>query len=321
MILPYLNMYCRVELGAVLMPQVVSFTISENIKSLGNSATIVLPRNISKLKGKPVTDYIKTGDKVVVHAGYNDNMAVEFTGYIRHIGAEIPLVIQCDDEFYPLKQNNLVKSYAATTLKQILQDIMPGYVIECPDMSFSKYVIDNASTYRVLQQLQKDYGLYSRVTDKAIRVGLAWDWNNGKLTRHKYHFQKNVKSSSLEWKSTDDFHNRVEVKLDKVKGQTQKVVKYGSNETDASVLSVHINGMSEQEAKEIAQAIYTNNSFDGFRGKFRGFGLPRTHAGDAAELTNGYEPEKDGAYLIEHVEIGFNEQEGYYRDNYLSYKI
>lgn len=319
--IPYLNMQARVELGSIFFTQVVAFTIDEDIKRLGNSATIVLPRNIKKLKGKPVRSYINAGDKVTISAGYNGSIAVEFTGFIRSIGSETPMVIECDDEYYPLKQNNHVKHYADVKLKQLLQDIIKGYTIDCPDMSLGKFTINNASSYRVLEQLQKDYGLYSRIIGNTIVVGFAWDWNFDKTKNHKYHFQKNVKESNLKWKSATDFKTRVEVKLDKVKGQQQQIVKYGSNETEASVLTVKMNGITAAEAKKIAEAIYTRNSYDGFAGSFMGFGFPRSHAGDSAFLQDGYQPEKDGSYLIEKVVIGFNETQGYYRNNFISYKI
>lgn len=319
--IPYLNMQAKVVLGQVRFNQVESFHIQEDIKRLGNTATIVLPRNVRKLKGKAVRDYINAGDRVTISAGYNGDMAVEFTGYIRSIGSEIPMVIECDDEFYPLKQNNLVKHYSTVTLKKLLQDVVTGYKIECPDMTLGKFSIENASTYRVLQELQKDHGLYSRVTGDTLVVGLSWDWDTTKTKRHKYQFQKNVKGSSLVWKSADDFKTRVEVKLDKVKGQKQQIVKYGSNETGASVMTVNLNGFTAAQAKDIAQAIYARNTYNGFTGSFRGFGLPRAHAGDSVELQNRYEPEKDGAYLVERMNIGFNGHEGFYRDNFLSYKI
>lgn len=320
--IPYLNMQCRVTIGHVSLNQVSSFMIDENLKKLGDTATIVLPRNIAKLKGKPVQDYIKVGDAVTIIAGYDDNLEQEFTGHVRHIGSEIPLVIECDDEFWPLKQNNLVKSYTSVKLKKLLQDTMTGYTIECPDMNLGKFSINNASSFRVLQQLLTDYGLYTRVIDKRLVVGFSWDWDLSKTKRHKYHFQRNVKGrSNLVWKNTADMKHRVEVKLDKVKGQAQKTVKYGSNETNASVLTVKFNGLDEKAAQAVAQAIYTRNSYDGFTGSFRGFGLPRTHKGDSAELEHSYEPEKNGAYLVEAVKIGYNSTEGFYRDNYISYRV
>lgn len=319
--IPYLNMQARVDLGAIYFKQLVSFIIEEDIKTLGNKATIVLPRNVKKLKGKPVKDFIKPGDKVTIQAGYNGKMAVEFTGYIKTIGSETPVVVECDDQYYPLKQGNLVKHYESVTLKKLLQETITGYRVECPDMSLGKFTIDNASAYKVLEQLQRDYGLYSRINGDVLTVGFSWDWDVTKTKRHKYHFQKNIKGSSLVWKAATDFSNRVEVKLDKIKGQAQKVVKYGSSATASSVFTVNMNGFSETAAKEIAQAIYTRNTYDGFSGSFRGFGFPRTHAGDSVELQSSYEPEKDGAYLLERVVIGFNGTEGWYRDNYISYKV
>lgn len=319
--IPYLNMESEVTIGQLVVKQVTSFRIEEHIKKLGNTAVVVLPRNLGKLKGKPVLDYIHVGDKVTIKGGYNGKIDTEFTGYVSSIGSETPLVIMCDDELYPLKQNSLVKSYAAVTLKKLLQDSITGYKIDCPDMSLGKYIINGWSSFRVLQELQKDFGLYARINGDTLKVAFSWAWDTG-TKNHKYNFQKNVKNKgNLVWKQADDLRTRVEVKLDKVKGQAQKTVTFGSTDKDASVFTVNYNGLDATAAKAVAEAIYTTNNYSGFRGSFRGFGMPRTHAGDSVDLAHEYEPEKNGSYLLESVIIGYDAYDKYYRDNYISYKI
>jgi hypothetical protein len=49
--------------------------------------------------------------------------------------------------------------------------------------------------------------------------------------------------------------------------------------------------------------------------------LPRTHAGDALTIRDSKEPEREGTFLIEKVNIGYSDSSGFSRKNTLSYKL
>lgn len=187
MIVPYLNMSARVVVGRVTFDHVESIHIEESVLELGDTAVVTLPRNYKRLNGRPVLDYIKAGDPVKIYAGYNGKLELEFEGYLKNAGSEIPLVLECDDQFYPLKQNSWTKSYSSVTLKSLLAEIVTGYQVECPDMTLHKFQLDHASTYQVLRELQKDYGLFSRIINGTLVLGFSWEWDFEKTKRHIYH--------------------------------------------------------------------------------------------------------------------------------------
>ncbi|OSZ79272.1 hypothetical protein CAP35_13745 [Chitinophagaceae bacterium IBVUCB1] len=318
--IPYLNMNARVIVGKIRFENISSFHIEETVKELGDTASIILPRHYKKLNGKSLLDYISTGDKVEIYAGYNGKYHLEFEGFLKNIGSEAPMELTCDDMFYPHKQNEFTFSYATISLKKLLEHIMPGYEVECPDMKLVKFQAHKASSFRIMKELQKDYGLFSRLQGKKLIVGFSYSWDFSKTKRHKLHKQKNVKSTNLQWKKESDYLVRVEVTVGKSAGK-DKIVSFGALGKDAVVNRITMTNLSEADAKQVAKARYKNTVYNGFTGDITSLGTPRTHAGDSVEYENDFEPDKNGAYLIERVVIDYNNMGGFSRKNYLSYKI
>jgi hypothetical protein len=326
----FMNMTTQLQLGNVLLKNLNKFEINENILEISNTAKITIPKNYVELKGKSILEQIKVGDRVILDVGYNEEYEREFTGFIREIESDIPLIIHCDDETYPLRQTNFIKSYKDANLKQILTDILQGQSIqfECPEVRIGKYQIDNASAFAVLQDLMKTYGLYSSLQDGKLKVGLAYDFGE-KTKKHIYTlnaspdrpYQANVKKNELKFKRKEDFKIRYKAIANNPNG-TKTTVIVGSKEFDASERTLNFAGpMSEAELRQIALDVMKKTVYDGYTGDITGFGLPRTHAGDSLEIRDYLEPERAGVYLIEKVSITYNDSSGFLRKNTLSYKI
>ena len=319
--LAYLNMASRVTLGNVQLNNISGYEINENILEMSNVASITIPRNYKKLADKPILDVIKVGDKVKIEGGYNGLFGIEFTGYIKEIESDLPLIIHCEDETYVLRQTSFIKSYKSATLKQVLTDIIPQSITwEAPDTHIGKYQIDRASAHDVLNDLMKRYGLYSRLNNGHLKVGLAYDFA-GRSSVHVYTIGVDVKKNELKYKRKDDFKIRFKATATSPNGKKVHVT-VGSMDLDASERTLNFAGpMTEAELKEKARAIMAKLVYDGYTGTITGFGMPRTRAGDALEIRDKLEPERAGKYLIEKVDIIYNESEGYKRVNTLSYKI
>ncbi len=318
--LQYLNMTARVTVGKVRFDHITSVSITETVTELGNKATIELPRNFKKLDGKPVLDYIAAGDAVTVELGYDGKRYVEFTGYVAVIDAEMPLVLHCEDAFYLLKQNSLIKAYKSITLRALLEEIMPGYTIECPEVTLGKFQIDKASTYGVLKKIQSDYALFSRLTEagseKKITLGYPFDWTPAE-GRWILDRQKNVKSSNLTWKRKSDWKTTVKVRY--YDGKKIKTYTVGDPSGSCSGGEKEI-AANQAEAKKKAESIYGKMVYNGFTGSLTSFGLPRIHAGDAIDYRNALELEKNGVYLVDKVTTKWG-PDGYTRESNLAHRL
>lgn len=308
-----------------MLNNISNFEINENILEISNTAKITIPRHYKQLNGKSVLEMFKVGDKMKIEAGYyyrdDVDLETEFVGYIREIESDYPLVIHCDDETYPLRQNNYVKSYKDATLKDILSDIIPGYIsFSCPDVRVGKYQIDNASAFAVLQDLMKNYGLYSRLQDGKMKVGLAYEFGDN-TSEHTYTIGKDVKKNELKYKRKEDFKVRYKAIATNPNG-TKTTVEVGNKEKDASERTLNFAGpLSENELRQRALAVMAKTVYDGYTGSITGFGTPRTHAGDALNIKDKFEPEREGKYMIEKVDVTYNESGGYSRQNTLSFKL
>lgn len=323
-----MNLNSQVTLGNVLLKNITSFEISESILEMSNTAKITIPRNYAALNGKVILEQFAVGDKMTIEAGYDGELNREFTGYISEIESDYPLVIHCDDETYPLRQNSLAFSYRSATLGQVLADIIPGDIkFECPGMNLGRFIIDNESSFRVLQRIQEDYGLYSKLQNGVLTVNLRDLVDvNGQQT-HTYVMNENrvsanfVKKNDLKYKRKADY--RLHVKVTSMPPNGKKVtVEYGSKTKDASLIQIAYPGShTEAELMAYAQSIYNKRCYDGYTGTITGFGAPATHAGDALILNDSLEPERSGRYMIEKVVVNYDDFNGFSRHNTLSYRL
>lgn len=321
--LAFLNMNARVTLGNVQLNNVSEFEITESIAEMSNVAKLVVPRNFALRNDVALLQQFKVGDRVIIECGYNDVYHTEFVGYVSEIDSDIPLVIKCDD-MYMLRQNSFVLSYpAGTTLRQVLNDIVPSdIIVEADDMIIGKYIIDNASTFAVLQDLVSNFGLFSRLNNGVLRVGLAYTYGNN-TQRHIYKIGGNVKENNLKFRRAEDVKIRFNAVATNPNG-SRTTVSVGAQGQNVSERTLNFVGpKSEDELRKQATAALAKVSFDGYQGNIVGFGIPRTRAGDSLTVIDRLEPDNDyreGTYLIEAVTISYG-LGGFSRQNNLSYKI
>ncbi len=314
----YYNMNSRTTIGQVQLNNITSFEISETVKEISSTAKLTTPKGYGKIGQKPILEIIKVGDPVVIELGYDGQYHVEFSGYISEIESDAPLIISCDDAMWPYKQNNHIKSYKSTNLKQVLTELFPELIIDCPDVYLGRFQIDNASSFQVVQELQSNNGLYSRIIGETLKVGLAYDFADQSKT-HVYDMRDNVRANDLKYKRKEDTQVRFKATANLPNGK-KKTVTIGSKHPNASEKTLNFAGdFTEAQLKEKATACLSKVSFDGYTGSITGIGTPLTKPGDCLKLVDGQNPEREGTYMIESVAITYD-QSGFSRKNTLSYK-
>jgi hypothetical protein len=315
----YVNLHAKVEIGSYKFEQINSVEIDESVIELSDKATVVLPKNIKSFKQKALLDCIKVGDKAKIYLGYNDKIHQEFEGYVREIESDAPLKIHLDDEMYIFKQNNFVESWEKLSLSELLKTIAPNHKHQCPDLSFSKFIIDNQSSYQVFLYLKKQYGLYTYLKDNILYCGFAYDIKNSSGATHKYEFKRNIKDNKLKFKRKEDYKIKIIAIANKANG-TKIKEEIGSTDSNAMVRTLNFGDVSNSELKQYAKAKLKQLCFDGYSGSITGFGIPRTKAGDILNIIDNDEPERAGNYLIESVKIRWGETY-FERINKASYKV
>ena len=132
-----------------------SIHIESSVQVLSNSAKIELPREFRNaidevgksinIAGKSILDFIKRGDAIKIEFGYDGDLQTEFEGYITKIGAELPLLLECEDEMFQLKKApRITKFIKSGKLIDILKAVIPAnYTIESnADYSIGKWLIE-----------------------------------------------------------------------------------------------------------------------------------------------------------------------------------
>lgn len=293
--------------------------ITESVRELGNKARIVLPRNYKELAGKGVLEYIKVGDPVKVELGFDGRYYQEFTGFISEVESGAPLVLHCDDEFYPLKQNSFNNSWKSVSLKTLLHYVSDGLEVSCPDVELGNFEILNVSTYRVLWELQRSFGFYSWVKDGVLNCHFGYDLGQTG-DEHTYTFYDNVKKNDLKYKRAEDVKVRVKG-ISNLRNGKKLTFEVGPEGRDVSIRTLNFGPLSEAELKKATEEQYKKLAFDGYNGSVTGFAYPRTHAGDTLKIVDREEPDREGRYRIEKTVIRYGLDSGFERENTLSFKL
>jgi hypothetical protein len=252
------------------------------------------------LKDKSIKDLIKSGDSVVVNVGYNHEMNEEFIGYVSNVKPSIPFEITCEDEMWKLKQiGNLRKNWKAVKLSEVLSYIAPGYSYDVLDADLGVFRINNESAAQVLKNIYQTYGLVSYFRGKTLVVGKPYPTTN---TNVKYHFQKNIISSDLEFMAKDDF--KLKIRAISMSPDNKKTeVTVGDDEGEERTL--HFYNISKTQLTARANEHIDKLKYDGYRGTLTSFGQPYVQHGYGAELIDEAYPERAGTYLVDKVKTTF----------------
>mgnify|MGYP000074328254 CR=1 FL=1 len=100
---------------------VTEVEITRDTEKLTDICKITLPKKI-KWDGAAEIP-VKRGDTVKVWLGYDGSNELAFVGYVKEVGFKTPVVLDCEDEMFKLKQMPAVKkTYKSVTVEQLLKD-------------------------------------------------------------------------------------------------------------------------------------------------------------------------------------------------------
>ena len=316
-------------------PFVTECQTEESYENLTDTFKITMPRNI-KMDGKVLFNganpIFERGDRVKVELGYFPTLRTVFEGWVTDIGAKIPLEITCEDDMWLLKNTNVTYpskellnvTYTSKkngtpqtrakqistniTLKQLLDNILPAdieYAEPLLDVNLGQFRITNASVSMVLDELRKEYGLYSYFRDGLLYVGLPS--NASDTVTQEFEFERTIiDDSELQYQLSKDISVKVVAKLIGLNNTFEEVTV---GDTDGSQRTFHLywDGVTlpKPNLKEFAQLKLDESKYDGYRGSFETFGEPYVRHGDIVKLTSKKLPERDGNYLVTSVKRTF----------------
>ncbi|MEG2309768.1 hypothetical protein [Chryseobacterium sp.] len=321
----YYNICIRVTIAEKYVFQnVESIEINNSLDTLSDTAKITIPRvflqkiNQSKSHNRVnLISVINLEDKIKIEAGYNEEYNTEFEGYISAIKDDMPVTIECEDEMYKLKKAERIKAHFKNAdVKDILRKIAPNYKVETfKEFKIGKFSINNETPYEVLMNLKQN-SIRTYFKDGVLHAGLPINLQGFKV--HQFNMNRNVRKGNnlvYEKKKNDYYLKVTSDEIGTSKPISFEIGKKGNNNKEIQLPA----GMSKEDLKTYATDFYNGVVNTKCRGSFDSWGLPRTSAGDTADITTPNFPDssRNGKYIIESVKISVSASDGFKRTNTL----
>lgn len=307
----------NISIGGRKFSGVYEVEIKRSITSLVATAKIKVPSTavLKKSDGTRLNvltaQEVKRGDKVEVELGYNGKLYKEFSGYVSRVNLTQPLVVECEDGGFKLREKSIAKKYKNSTLNAVLTDILAGTKIKFStgglSVGIEKLILATETGGSVplidaLQHVLDRYGLVGYFdTDQSLFVGLRQGnksgtaklkigWNTIKDDELKYH-NKDEQKVKITAVYVNKLGKRTEVKVGDKEGATRTVFL-----TDVS---------DETQLKKLATNELEKYKFDGYAGKITAFIQPFAAPGYVIELKDPQYSVRNGNYYCEGVEVTF----------------
>ncbi|RXK57572.1 hypothetical protein ESA94_20450 [Lacibacter luteus] len=295
-----------------------SFSWKRSIDSYTDSAVIKIPavavvrRVGDQYKQVQTGLQFAEGMKVEAYCGYDGNNPLRFKGFIRRVNFSVPLEIECEGYSYQLrKKEGYTKSYASTTVKQLLRDLCAGTDIvlsdSIPDIPLKNIYFKNVKGTDVLDYLKSKCLLTIYFNYEVLYCGLKM---TEAQTTVKHRLNWNVlKDDQLKFEQNRELA-KVTIQLEKRgKDGTKTKSKNGPKDGMLKILKVrHID--SEALMQQIAEEERKKLLFKGYEGVITTFLFPVVEPGMASQIDDVRYPERASTYFCEKVEGDFNSSGG-----------
>lgn len=307
-----LTMEYDIRIGGRQIGLLTSVTVYRSVESLCDTAVICLPSTYLN-RTINIEDYLHEGDTVEIRLGYNNNLKVEFNGYLNTISTDDSQVrINCEDALYLFRKEIPNKEYKNITLKNLLQKIVQTidttFKIDCDyDFTYDKFVCKDATGYDVLKKVQDETKANIYFLNNTLHIHPQYS----KITNTeavKYDFAVNIEKSELKYKKADERKYFIEVEGIQANGERVTVTagKQGGDKRCIKIYGVTDHASLLKRAQEELQTVI----YTGFEGSFTGWLVPYCEPAYKIQLYDQDYPEKQGLYYVIATEINFSNSGG-----------
>ncbi len=315
---------CDIQIGSHYFKRANNVEIKTSRQKLSDVCTITLPTTaVLKKEGKETAistaKSLKVGDSVVVKLGYNGRLNEEFVGVVRRVNYTTPVTVDCEDTIYYLRKKTINKSWAETTLKDIINYILKDTGITLtktiPELNFTSFYLKNMNGAQALQKFMDEYGLIIYLKgNKELYVGLS----DEQLGEVKYKLGYNVVNHSIQYRTANDV--RIKVKAVHIaKDNTRTEVEVGDEDGELRTLFFY-DVDKEENLNELAKRKLEELKLEGYDGNLTGFLVPVAKHSYLATVIDEDYADRSGKYIIDAVTVTWGTSGGR-RKVELGYKI
>jgi hypothetical protein len=205
--------------------QIHSCEIERDIEKVTATCNLLLPRRTKwrNEAGIPV----KRGDGIRVELGYDGKLHEVFTGYIKRVGVQTPIEIECEDEMFLLKNTAAKKkSYRNANLQTLLKDQLPAGIPSevFSRQAFGQYAVNSDTVAQCLGELAEN-GFLFFFRGGTLYAGMVFDHSTaGKRQVFREGEYGNITDSSdLTWNSADEITLQIKASGTDSKGKKIQV--------------------------------------------------------------------------------------------------
>ena len=286
--------------------------IETSWKMICSTAQVVLPRNIKDFNQNKVKDWFKRGDKVEIYLcyGLDEDLILEFSGYITQVSADYPITIKLEDEMWRLKQIPVNFSSKNEKLKSFVQKYVTDYpILIDAEVPLGAVNIKNKTLGEVFKKFQEDLSLYSFIRNGKLVVAKPYSDVTDEIP--VFDLERNCVSNDLNYLSKEERTVKVVAESVQNFAKTKKKLKFELGDPDPKTTinkTLSVTTLNDLQAE--VRRIYDLYKKEGFDGSFTTFGTPSVQHGQKVKITSSLYNDREGVYYSGAVKKIFN-KDGY----------
>ena len=286
--------------------------IESSWKMICSTAQVVLPRNIKDFNQNKVKDWFKRGDKVEIYLcyGLDEDLILEFSGYITQVSADYPITIKLEDEMWRLKQIPVNFSSKNEKLKSFVQKYVTDYpILIDAEVPLGAVNIKNKTLGEVFKKFQEDLSLYAFIRNGKLVVAKPYSDVTDKIP--VFDLEKNCVSNDLNYLSKEERTVKVIAESVQNFAKTKKKLKFELGDPDPKTTinkTLSVTTLNDLQAE--VRRIYDLYKKEGFDGSFTTFGTPSVQHGQKVKITSSLYNDREGIYYIDSIKKKFS-RDGY----------
>ena len=286
--------------------------IESSWKMICSTAQVVLPRNIKDFNQNKVKDWFKRGDKVEIYLcyGLDEDLILEFSGYITQVSADYPITIKLEDEMWRLKQIPVNFSSKNEKLKSFVQKYVTDYpILIDAEVPLGAINIKNKTLGEVFKKFQEDLSLYPFIRNGKLVVAKPYSDVTDKIP--VFDLEKNCVSNDLNYLSKEERTVKVIAESVQNFAKTKKKLKFELGDPDPKTTinkTLSVTTLNDLQAE--VRRIYDLYKKEGFDGSFTTFGTPSVQHGQKVKITSSLYPDREGIYYSDSIKKKFS-RDGY----------
>lgn len=302
--------------GAFEIRRISEVEIESSWKTICDTGELVLPRNVKDFDNKKVKEVFRRGDKIEVYLcyGMDEDLKLEFSGYIEKVSADYLITLSLEDEMWKLKQIQV--NFASKNIKLI--DFVKKFITNYPvdidvDVSLGAVRFSKVTFGEVLKQLQEQFSLYAFIRNGKLTIAKPYSDVTDEIP--VFDLERDCVSNDLNYLSKDERLVKIigqsMQKLAKAvkKREKDKKFKFEFGDADAgNTINWTFNVTSLKDLEREVKRLYNDWKKEGWDGSFTTFGFPRIQHGQKLKLTSSLYEDRAGTYYTDSVKKKFSKE-------------